>query len=204
MELFLTRCYIILFVKPTLCQLVLYKSTLTFKILRGFLDVLHAIIELQVNIHLVDDPNGQFTTTRDNNEITRIFQEVNRIWEAAQIRFVLNNIQRHTIANNEMIQLYDLGRNEIPTGNKKFFDTYYVKNFNNIGKTWNGFARPELGRTFIRDNTLVHDFRCTAHEFGHVLRINHVPQAERLMAEGKNGELLLDWEIRIARHMARL
>ena len=185
-------------------QSILYKSTLIFKVHEIFFDILQKIIDLQVNVHLVDDPAGKFTTTRDNNEITRIFEEVNRIWKPAQIRFILNNIQRRTINNNEMIQLYDLGMNEIPTGDKKIFDTYYVNNFTNIGETWNGFARPELRRTFIKDNTSVHDYRCTAHEFGHVLRLNHVPQAERLMAKGRNGEHLLDWEIRIARHMARL
>ena len=162
------------------------------------------IIDLPVNVHLVDDPTGQFTTARDIDEITGIFEEVNRIWKTAQIKFVLNNIQRQTINQNQMIQLFDLSQTEIPAGSDNLIDTYYVNNFNNIDPRWNGFSRPELRRTFIKDDTSVNDYRCTAHEFGHVLRLNHVLQADRLMAEGKNGERLLEWEIRIARHMVRL
>jgi len=165
---------------------------------------LQAVIELPVNVHLVNDPAGQFTTTRDEDEITRIFQEVNRIWEPAQIRFELNNVQRHDIQRNQMIQLFDLNQNGIPSGNENILDTYYVNNFIIVDPRVNGFARPELRQTFIKDDTSVHDFRCTAHEFGHVLRLDHVPQTERLMAKGRDGEQLLEWEIRIARHMARL
>ena len=161
------------------------------------------IIDLPVNVHLVDDPTGQFTTARDIDEITGIFKEVNRIWKTAEIKFVLNNIQRQTISQNQMIQLFDLFQTEIPAGPDNLIDTYYVNNFNNIDPNMNGFSRPELRRTFIKDKPSVHDYRCTAHEFGHVLRLNHVPQADRLMAKGKNGERLLEWEIRIARRMAR-
>jgi len=165
---------------------------------------LKAIIELPVTVHLVDDPTGQYTTARNVNEIAGIFEEVNRIWEPAQIRFVPGNILRETNNGNQMIQLFDLPCNEIPVGNDSLINTYYVNNLNIIGPRVNGFARPELRRTFIKDNTSVHDYRCTAHEFGHVLRLDHVPQIERLMAEGRNGEDLLEWEIRIARHMAIL
>jgi len=165
---------------------------------------LEGIIELPVIVHLVDDPTGRFTTARNVNEIPGIFEEVNRIWSPAQIRFVPNNIQRVTLDQNQMIQLLDLNENEIPAENTNLINTYYVNNLNIIGQGTNGFARPELRRTFISDNTSVHDFRCTAHEFGHVLRVNHVQQTERLMARGTNGENLLEWEIRIARHMARL
>lgn len=165
---------------------------------------MEAIIELPVTVRLVDDPTGPFTTARNVNEIAGIFEGVNRIWEPAQIRFVPNKIQRETISENQVIQLLDLGCNEIPVGNDNLINTYYVNNLNVIDPRTNGIARPELRRTFIKDNTSVNDFRCTAHEFGHVLRLNHVPQTERLMAEGVDGEDLLEWEIRIARHMARL
>lgn len=165
---------------------------------------MQAIIELPVNVHLVDDPTGQYTTARLVGEIAGIFQEVNRIWEPAQIRFEPNNIQRQNIENNQMIQLFDLDQNENPAGNGNLIDTYYVNNINIFHESMNGFSRPELRRTFVKDNTSVHDFRCIAHEFGHLLGLYHVPQTNRLMARGTNGEQLLEWEIRIARHMARL
>lgn len=162
------------------------------------------IIELPVIVHLVDDPTGQYTTARNVNEIAGIFEEVNRIWLPAQIRFVPNNIQRATIDQNQVIQLLDLNGNENPVENTNLINTYYVNNLNIIDPRTNGFSRPELRRTFIKDDPTVHDFRCTAHEFGHVLGLGHVPQTERLMAEGVNGENLLELEIRSARHMARL
>jgi len=166
--------------------------------------MLEEITELPVNVHLVDGPRGQFTTARVVNEIPGIFKGVNRIWSPAQVRFVPNKVQRVTLDEMQMIQLLDLNENEIPGDNTNLINTYYVNNLNIIGPLVNGISRPELRRTFIKDNTSVNDFRCTAHEFGHVLRLNHVPQTERLMARGTNGENLLEWEIRIARQMARL
>jgi len=165
---------------------------------------LEEIIELPVIVHLVDDLIGPYTAARNVNEITGIFEEVNRIWSPAQIRFIPNKIQRTAIDQNQVIRLLDLSGNEIPAGNTNLINTYYVNNLDIIDPNTNGFSRPELRRTFIKDDPSVHDFRCTAHEFGHVLGLIHVPQTERLMAEGVNGENLLDSEIRIARDMAGL
>ena len=54
----------------------------------------------------------------------------------------------------------------------------------------------------MADYTTVNDFRTTAHELGHILGLNHVEPINRLMARGKNGEILLSEEVFIARNNA--
>jgi len=165
---------------------------------------MESVIELPVNVHLVDDPQDRFTTTRTDNEIPTMFNEINRIWTPAQIKFNPTIMPRERIDLNLLTELIDLPGNLTPLTNSNLIDAYFVNGVAINGLRSNGFARSELRRVFINDNTLVNDFRCVAHEFGHVLRLNHVFQAERLMAEGVNGEGLQDWEIEIARHMATM
>ncbi len=156
------------------------------------------IIEIIVDVHLVDDPTGYFTTTRNPPDINRIFLEVNRIWEQARIKFVLKNIQRETIPHEEMESLFSWNSDVSPS-NIKLIDNYFVKH---MITGYNGWARPNLRRTFIIDKPTVNDFRTTAHEPGHVLGLQHVAPDDRLMANGKNGELLISDEIDIARNIA--
>lgn len=163
-----------------------------------------SIIELPVSVHLIDDLQDKFTTTRTENEIPTMFDKINRIWATAQIKFNPTTIQREKIDLSQLTQLIDLPGNQSPPSNTNLIDAYFQNGVAVNGLRLNGFARSELRRVFINDNTVVNDFRCVAHEFGHVLRLNHVYQDERLMAKGRNGEQLQDWEIRIARHMAMM
>ena len=59
-----------------------------------------------------------------------------------------------------------------------------------------------INSALVADFTTVNDFRATSHEFGHLLGLRHVQDVGRLMARGKNGELLEDWEIRVVRENA--
>jgi len=91
----------------------------------------------------------------------------------------------------------------IPPSNDILITTYFVNHMRNLnnGRFPNGRARRKSRRTFIIDRTRVNDFRTTAHEFGHVLGLDHIiPNVEdRLMAQGVNGEHLIQSEIDISR-----
>jgi len=171
---------------------------------------LENIIEIPVNVSLVDDTTKQFTSTRNEADITRIFIEVNQIWTQAGIRFVPRSIQRETIQNNTILSLFNVnGQEQASTDN--FITTYFVNSIPDpAGRQINGLAPTNLRRTFVADITTVPDFRATAHEFGHVLELEHVfgpngqPLDGRLMAEGLDGELLTRPEIEIARNFASL
>jgi len=68
---------------------------------------MNVLYEIPVNVILVDDPSGTYTTNRTKKEIDEIFPNVNQIWESAQIRFEINKIQRKTIESNEIELLFD-------------------------------------------------------------------------------------------------
>lgn len=162
-----------------------------------------SIIELPVRIHLINDTQNKFTTTRTENDIRAMFDEINRIWTPAQIRFKISTVQLETVGHEQIVQLLDRPCIEIPSDNSNFIDIYFLHNFQLISGINLGYTRRELRRVFIVDNLCdVNDYRCVAHEFGHVLRLDHVTQFDRLMEKRGNGETILDWEIRIARHMA--
>jgi len=166
---------------------------------------MESIIKLPVSVHLIDDSKGEFTTTRTENEIKTIFEDVNRIWSSAQINFEISTIQPETIEHERVLQLLDKMYIEIPSDYSILIDIYFLKNFHVIPGINLGYTRRELRRVFIVDDLKgfnVH--RCIAHEFGHILRLEHVPQLDRLMHQQGNMERLLNWEIRIARHMATM
>jgi len=66
----------------------------------------------------------------------------------------------------------------------------------------NGLALVNINSVLVADFTTVNDFRTTAHELGHILGLGHVNPENRLMARGKNGELLIEEEILITRENA--
>ena len=164
---------------------------------------MESVIELPVSVHFINDPQNKFSTTRTEDKISAMFDEVNRIWSQAQIRFNLTTIQREEIDKNQLNKLIDLYCYERPSLNSNLIDVYFVKEVIVNDEKLNGFTRSDLRRVFINDSTTVNDFCCVAHEFGHVLRLNDMYRTELLM-HWRGNEQLQDWEIRIARHMATM
>ena len=92
-------------------------------------------------------------------------------------------------------------------------DLYYVNNFDGwdqipnsvVNTNANGFSRILFRRVCVRDEPEppVTNHRCLAHEFGHVLRLDHYDTpVERVMASGVDGEELAECEIKTARDTA--
>ena len=65
-------------------------------------------------------------------------------------------------------------------------NVFFVQSLNGI----NGLALLSMNAALVADRTTVNDYRTTAHEIGHLLGLRHVNPPNRLMARGRNGELL--------------
>ena len=163
-------------------------------------DISEQII-IPVRVHIIADDSGVYTSSRNEENIIFLLEKANRIWNQANIYFqleeiVITNVDFRTISN-----VINGNGFEIST-NKNFADDkinlFLAQNLNNI----NGLAFGNINSVFVSDYTTVNDFRTTAHELGHILGLNHVIPQNRLLARGKNGEILVGEEIFIARRNA--
>lgn len=167
---------------------------------------MESIIKLPVRIHLITDPKMKFTTSRSEDEIENIFNKVNQIWSSAQIQFEIFTIQSETLEYEKVIELLDRTYKENPSNYSNYIDIYFLNSLNMFPGINLGYTRRELRRVFIVDKIRggFTDYRCVAHELGHVLRLDHVSYPDRLMYQQGNEEKLNRWEIEIARHMATM
>lgn len=156
------------------------------------------IIIVPVKIHVIEDFSGVYSSNRDEENIFQMFKEVNKIWQQANIYFqieeiVLTKVDSRTISNTingNLIGLYDHENFD-----KERINVFFTQNLNGI----NGLAISRINSIFVSDHTTVNDYRTTSHEFGHIFSLKHVPPINRLMAQGRNGEILNIEEIEIAR-----
>ena len=165
------------------------------------INVISEQIIIPVRVHIIADDSGVYTSSRNEENIVSLLEKSNRIWNQANIYFrleeiVITNVDFGTISN-----VINGNGFEIST-NKNFADDkinlFLAQNLNNI----NGLALGNINSIFVSDFTTVNDFRTTAHELGHILGLSHVIPQNRLLARGKNGEILVSEEIFIARRNA--
>lgn len=155
-------------------------------------------LSIPLAIHLVKDSEKELSTKRDSENVNKLIEEVNRIWRQANIEFYIKTLYEEEYSTQEII----MSRNN-PSILKQNFDpttinAYLIKE---IGV--NGIAYPPLNVIMVADFTTVNDYRAFAHEIGHVLNLQHVPPSNRLLAQGRNGEILTEMEIEIARMSAK-
>jgi len=158
-------------------------------------------IIIPVKVHTIVDDSGIYTSSRNEENIVYLLEDSNRIWNQANIYFQVEEIVVTEVDFRTISNVINGNGFEIST-NKNFADDkinlFLVQNLNNI----NGLALGNINSVFVSDYTTVNDFRTTAHELGHILGLNHVIPQNRLLARGKNGEILLSEEIFIARRNA--
>ena len=158
-------------------------------------------IIIPVKAHIIIDSSEVYTSLRNEENIISVLVKANRNWNQANIYFQLEEIVMTDVDFGTIFNVINGNGFEIST-NKNFADDkinlFLVQNLNNI----NGLALGNINSIFVADHTTVNDFRTTAHELGHILGLNHVDPINRLMARGKNMEILLSEEVFIARNNA--
>ena len=163
-------------------------------------DISEQII-IPVKAHIIKEDSGSYTSSRSEENIISLLEEANRIWAQAGIYFQFEEIVMTNVSSGFIPNVINGDNFEILT-HKNFavdkINLFLVQNLNGI----NGLALANINSVFVSDYTTVNDFRTTAHEIGHILGLNHVIPQNRLLARGKNGELLSTKEILIARNNA--
>lgn len=155
-----------------------------------------------LKVHIVIDELNYYTSNRDEENILELFEQTNRIWKQADIKFeieelVFTELSENAIPNAINIRTGELYNHE--NFDKERINVFFTKSLNGI----NGLALSNINSAFVADFTTVNDYRTNAHEFGHLLGLRHVDPFDRLMARGKNGEILSESEIIIARENVR-
>lgn len=162
-------------------------------------------IVLTVTVFILDDHEEIFSSQRTAEEILKIQNEVNDIWQQASIQFQIDEVRRVTvpititahIIRREMDEFFYALTQEGGT-----FETdtdisgFYVKTL----KGDNGLHAVGYPAFFTADDTLSDPARTVAHELGHVLGLTHSTNSPaRLMQSGTSGIFLSNHEILLAR-----
>jgi len=157
-------------------------------------------VVVPVSVHLVIDDSGFYSSIRSQENIWGLFDEANRIWSSSNIVFQIEDIDVVRVSGNAIPQAingdyFELTRDE--SYDVKMMNVYFTQSLNNI----NGLALMQINSVLVADYTTVNDYRTLSHEFGHLLGLRHVDGGGNLMARGRNGEFLSEWEIAISREV---
>lgn len=154
-----------------------------------------------VKLYIIDSISP-YASKRDKQEVRRIMENVNEIWGKANIRVEIESLEFLVVSEESAFQA-SKGNNSLLLSETPTTDTSALKGFF-IGKLFaNGVAFTNQASFIVGDVTSVNDFRATSHEIGHLLGLKHNDASSSfLMAQGKNGTILLDSEIETSRAQA--
>lgn len=166
------------------------------------------LLVVPISVYIVDGENERFASARDEEAITKIYEQVNEIWGQAGIFIKVQNIQRLTLPDDTVLAIRDGNFRPFLAGidvefsipNPSLLNGFYASR---IGGP-NGIAPAGTRLFFVTDTPSVHDERVTAHEIGHIFGLHHVlNDPGRLMFSGTNGMGLTEQEIGVARYVAQ-
>ena len=194
-----------------------YLSALSVLLMSAF-SAIHAadalpVLVLPLRIHLMQSATQpKLNTTLTETDVQRILAKVNRIWSQAGIRFEAESVRK----TGALVPPQPENLKTMPEQLKAVvpvdslgtaaINICYVKEL-----VPNGFYCKEA--IAVKDTARLDEVeggldepipRVTSHELGHALGLNHRQDRTNLMASGKNGFLLNEAEIAVARAKAQV
>lgn len=169
------------------------------------------LLTLPVRVHLMrSQMHDRLRTTLNDEAVRKVFEEVNAIWAQAGIRFELEAIaplqaldlpaKRWFVRDREWVKA------TIPTSSfsPDAIDVCFVKD---MGPNGFFYGEPVVvcenpDYTKVKNGAKNPVARVAAHEFGHVLGLQHRQDHTNLMASARNGFSLNNQEIKDARKRA--
>ena len=164
-------------------------------------------ISLPISVYILDDRNGELSSTRTNEKLIEVFDKANQIWSQAGIKFEIKYIGRIVLPSNILKELTNGNYNPFLTGMDHEFqistpsllNAFYTSSIGQV----NGIAA-RSNMFFVTDFPSVRHERVTAHEIGHLLGLGRAHRdTARLMYSGTNGTILTKQEIKTARDQAK-
>jgi len=158
-------------------------------------------IELSVTAYIMQAEEGTKGSTRDKEDITKLVEETNKIWNQADIKLKLAEAK---IISMEEEQLKKFAKSphehtdKLENFNSETINTFFVGNLEGPS----GLAYMGSDNILVADYTSSHDFLVFAHEIGHVLGLEHTTTG--LMSTDAGGPKLSKEEIRQARETAKI
>lgn len=174
-------------------------------------DSIPPTITIPISMYLlvddIDNPNPVISTSRTEDEMLTILENMNGIWSQADIELSLNIIAT--------IEIPEAILEDIIAGDFSSFFTAVSQGIIRLPDIAqiNGFYAKDVGGPngitlnnqvyFVNDKPTVHDERVSSHEVGHMLGLHHhLVSPNRLMYSGTNGMNLSDEEIIVSRYFA--
>ncbi|MEX0649484.1 MAG: zinc-dependent metalloprotease family protein [Candidatus Andersenbacteria bacterium] len=153
-----------------------------------------------VVVHILSGPTG---SVRTEDDVYRLVENANNIWSQANISFHIQEV-KHIPATADDLRVFELQPHrfieESNSYNPDVANIYLTRTLAGV----NGLAYGGTNAVSVADYTSTLDFRTLAHEFGHLLGLDHVSGNRSLMSSGAAGKDLTEQEISAARERAGL
>ena len=155
-------------------------------------------LTVPVVVHILQgDPGSE----RTGDDAVRLVENANRIWAQGNISFFIQNVTYHDTPVEDL-RAFDREPQAFITSSDTYdpavANLYLTRTLSGV----NGLAYGGTSAVSVADFTSTLDYRTLAHEFGHLLGLEHVNSSQRLMSTGATGVDLSLEEIATARQAA--